>query len=177
MGRDVVELQSDIVVEDRRVGLLWSRAAEVRIALRLRDFTRACWRLRRAPLTATKTPLTSCWSPLTASSFGDVPSQTPHVVPGSLQSRQRFFTVSSTKSAAAALEPSFKLKSPRHPRGLKPALYVDKAKNSTPHETCDRLMSQFTSQWDDLKKEIRENAKGLAPRALGAARAKRRQER
>jgi len=69
--------------------------------------------------------------------------------------------------AAAALEPSFKLKFPRHPRGLKPALYVDsvkgadKAKKPTPHETCDRLMSQYTSQWDDLKKEICENAKGF----------------
>jgi integrase len=63
--------------------------------------------------------------------------------------------------AAAALEPSFKLKFPRHPRGLKPALYVDKAKKQPSHETCDRAMSQFTSQWDDLKKEIRENAKGF----------------
>jgi len=56
--------------------------------------------------------------------------------------------------AAAALEPSFKLKFPRHKRGLKPALHVDKPKSPKPHETCDRLMSQFTSQWDDLKKEI-----------------------
>ena len=74
--------------------------------------------------------------------------------------------------AAAALEPSFKLKFPRHPsqwRGLKPALYVDvdrandvdKAKNRTSHERCDRVMSQFTSQWDDLKKEIRKNSKGF----------------
>ena len=70
--------------------------------------------------------------------------------------------------AAAALEPSFKLKFPRHRRGrrLKPALdvgriSVDKAKKQTPHETCDRVMSQFTSQWDDLKKQIRENAKGF----------------
>jgi Phage integrase family len=61
--------------------------------------------------------------------------------------------------AAAALEPTFKLKFPRHPRRLKPALYVEKAKKPTSHETCDRVMSQFTSQWDDLKKEIRENAK------------------
>jgi hypothetical protein len=31
-------------------------------------------------------------------------------------------------------------------------------------------MSQFTSQWDDLKKEIRKNSNGLAPRAgLGPA--------
>jgi len=52
--------------------------------------------------------------------------------------------------AAAALEPSFKLKFPRH-----------KPKKQPPHETCDRLMSQFTSQWDDLKKEIRDNAKGF----------------
>ena len=67
--------------------------------------------------------------------------------------------------AAAALEPSFKLKFPRHPRTPKRALYVDKAKKPTSHETCDRVMSQFTSRWDDLKKEIRENAKGFTPRA------------
>ena len=60
--------------------------------------------------------------------------------------------------AAAALEPSFKLKFPRHRRELKGALYVDKTKKPTPHETCDRVMSQFTSQWDNLKTEIRENA-------------------
>jgi len=52
--------------------------------------------------------------------------------------------------AAAALEPTFKLVFPRH-----------KPKQPTSHERCDRLMSQFTSQWDDLKKEIRENAKGV----------------
>ena len=46
--------------------------------------------------------------------------------------------------AAAAREPSFKLKFPRH-----------KPKKVAPHGTCDRLMSQFPSQWDDLKKEIR----------------------
>jgi hypothetical protein len=71
--------------------------------------------------------------------------------------------------AAAALEPSFTLRFPRHKRGLKPALYVgevrakdvDKAKNRTSQDTCDRVMSQFTSQWDDLKTEIRKNAKGF----------------
>lgn len=42
--------------------------------------------------------------------------------------------------AAAALEPSFKLKLPRH-----------KAKKPASHESCDRLMSRFTSQWNDLK--------------------------
>jgi Phage integrase family len=66
--------------------------------------------------------------------------------------------------AAAALEPSFKLKFPRHPsqpRGLKPALYVDEAKKPTSHDRCDRVMSQFTSQWDDLKKEIRKSSKGF----------------
>jgi integrase len=52
--------------------------------------------------------------------------------------------------AAAALEPSFKLTFPRH-----------NAKKPAPHERCDRLMSQFTSQRDDLKKEIRENARGV----------------
>jgi hypothetical protein len=31
---------------------------------------------------------------------------------------------------------------------------VDNAKNRKSHERCDRVMSQFTSQWDDLKKEI-----------------------
>jgi integrase len=48
--------------------------------------------------------------------------------------------------AAAALEPSFTLTFPPH-----------KAKKPATHERCDRLMSQFTSQWDDLKSEIREN--------------------
>jgi hypothetical protein len=38
---------------------------------------------------------------------------------------------------------------------------VDKAKKPTSHEQCEKLMSQFTSQWDDLKKEIRENSKGF----------------
>jgi Phage integrase family len=52
--------------------------------------------------------------------------------------------------AAAALEPSFKLKFPR-----------PKRKKIASHETCDRLMSQFTSRWDDLKKEVRENSKGF----------------
>jgi hypothetical protein len=64
--------------------------------------------------------------------------------------------------AAAALEPTFELVFPADPRGLKPALYmdvdrakdVDNAKTPTSHERCDRLMSQFTSQWDELKKEI-----------------------
>ena len=63
--------------------------------------------------------------------------------------------------AAAALEPSFKLVFPPDPRGLKPALYVDEVKKPTSHERCDRVMSQFTSQWDDLKKEIRENSMSL----------------
>ena len=63
--------------------------------------------------------------------------------------------------AAAALEPSFKLRFPRHKRGLKLPLCESDVKEPTPHGTCDRLMSQFTSQWDDLKKEIRENAKGF----------------
>ena len=66
--------------------------------------------------------------------------------------------------AARALEPSFKLQFPRHRRGLKPALFVDKAKNPPSHERCDRVMSQFTSQWDDLKKEIRENSNVLPER-------------
>jgi len=52
--------------------------------------------------------------------------------------------------AAAALEPSFKLKFPRH-----------KAKKPAPHETCDRLMSQFTSQSGDLKREIREHLRKI----------------
>ena len=52
--------------------------------------------------------------------------------------------------AAAALEPSFRLEFPQH-----------KPKKLASHETCDRLMSQFTSQWDDLKKEIRKNSKGF----------------
>jgi len=52
--------------------------------------------------------------------------------------------------AAAALEPSFRLVFPRH-RPQKPR----------PNERCDRLMSQFTSQWDDLKKAIRRSAKGF----------------
>ena len=52
--------------------------------------------------------------------------------------------------AAAALEPTFKLVFPRH-----------KPKKPTSHETYDRLMSQFTSQWEDLKKEIRKNSKGI----------------
>ena len=56
--------------------------------------------------------------------------------------------------AAAALEPSFKLRFPRHKRGLEPALYESDVKEPTPHDTCDRLMSQFTSQWDVLKKEM-----------------------
>ena len=45
------------------------------------------------------------------------------------------------------------------------------------HETCDRVMSQFTSQWDDLKNKILENAKGFcswAGLALLRASAKRR---
>ena len=55
--------------------------------------------------------------------------------------------------AAAALEPSFKLRFPRHKRGLKLPLCESDVKEPTPHGTCDRLMSQFTSQWDDLKRE------------------------
>ena len=46
--------------------------------------------------------------------------------------------------AAAVLEPTFKLVSPRH-----------EPKKPASHERCDRVMSQFTSQWDDLKNEIR----------------------
>jgi hypothetical protein len=42
-----------------------------------------------------------------------------------------------------ALEPPFELKFPR-----------DKPKKITPHETCDRLMSQFTSQLEDLRKRF-----------------------
>ena len=53
-------------------------------------------------------------------------------------------------AAAAALEPSFTLKFPRH-----------NVKKRVVNEACDRLMSQFTSQWDDLKKEIRENARRI----------------
>jgi hypothetical protein len=71
--------------------------------------------------------------------------------------------------AAAALEPTFKLVFPPDPRGLKPALNmdvdrakdVDNAKSRTAHERCDRVMSQFTSQWDDMKKEIRKTSKGF----------------
>lgn len=48
--------------------------------------------------------------------------------------------------AAAVLEPTFKLVFPRH-----------EPKKPTSHERCDRVMSQFTSQWDDLKNEIRKN--------------------
>jgi hypothetical protein len=64
--------------------------------------------------------------------------------------------------AAAALEPSFELVFPPDPRGLKPTIYmdvdsakdVDDAKNVTSRGRCDRLMSQFTSQWDDRRKKI-----------------------
>ena len=55
--------------------------------------------------------------------------------------------------AAAALEPAFKLVFPRH-----------KPNKPTSHERCDTVMSQFTSQWDDLKKEIRRNANVLFER-------------
>ena len=50
--------------------------------------------------------------------------------------------------AAAALEPSFKLKFPRH-----------KAVKRAMKENCDLVMSQSMSQSGDLKKEIRENLK------------------
>jgi hypothetical protein len=39
--------------------------------------------------------------------------------------------------AAAALEPSFRLKFPRDPRGLKPALHVDSVKHAV-HVTVGR---------------------------------------
>ena len=91
-----------------------------------------------------------------------IQAQMGHVSPAMMRTYSHIRRKALDK-AAAALEPSFKLKFPRHPRALKPALHVDEdnAKKPTSHETCDRLMSQFTSQWDDLKKEIRENAKGF----------------
>jgi hypothetical protein len=52
----------------------------------------------------------------------------------------------------------FTLLFPRHPRGLKPALDEGEATTPTTHDACTGV-SQFTSQWDDLKKEIRENAR------------------
>jgi hypothetical protein len=66
--------------------------------------------------------------------------------------------------AAVALEPSFKLKFLRH-----------KVKRRAANESCNVLMSQFTSQWNGLKKEIRENAKGFG--SSGWTRAKQRAQR
>ena len=42
-----------------------------------------------------------------------------------------------------------------HPRGLKPALYVDIGRTHAARN-MRRLRSGFTPQWEDLKKEIRE---------------------
>ncbi len=56
--------------------------------------------------------------------------------------------------AAAALEPSFKLKFPKH-RAVKRAK----------RDNCDVVMSQSASQSGDLTKEIRETLRKLAPQA------------
>jgi hypothetical protein len=71
-----------------------------------------------------------------------------------------------TEEAANDLE-----RIPADPRastgGPKPALYVDKPTKPKSHQRCDRLMSQFTSQWDDLKKKIRKNIERFWLTSLG----------
>ena len=94
-----------------------------------------------------------------------IQAQMGHVSPAMMRSYSHIRR-KALDEAAAALEPSFTLVFPPDPRGPKPALYVekineDKAKKPTPHEACDSVMSHFTSQWDDLKKEIRKNSKGF----------------